>query len=441
METCNFTVTILDQVANLILTCPPNLTITAAIGATDAEANWIEPNASSTCPMGTSTITQTTGPINGSILPIGVTTISYEGMDNCNNIETCSFTVTILDGGTNTGYCNTTGLQPWIEWMENVSFGDIDNMTSKDLYGDYTSLSTTVDAGSAYPISLTHIFSWDQFDEYFRVWIDFNQDGGFDDINETAFEMISPGNGFGATPITINGTINIPTTATNGPARMRVAMKRGAYADPCETFTFGEVEDYTVVINNTTNLVLPEMDLLRLKIQKTGTSTRLDWLTNTDDRNEYFIIERATNQGEFEVIEMTNSITDSTSPLYYSFVDQHPQNGKNTYRVKAILDDDRSVYSNIQTVFYEDSPATVRLYPNPAKDQIYLSMKDFVSMEAQIDLFNTLGQKVKSFSYQELPNAPIPIDLTDCQNGIYYLSIQIKNKKRITRKIIVERLY
>ncbi|MCB9341494.1 MAG: hypothetical protein H6577_25510 [Lewinellaceae bacterium] len=48
---------------------------------------------------------------------------------------------------------------------------------------------------------------------------------------------------------TITGSVNIPTSALSGPTRMRVSMKRGAYATACETLPFGEVEDYTVNIS------------------------------------------------------------------------------------------------------------------------------------------------------------------------------------------------
>ncbi|WP_456421021.1 T9SS type A sorting domain-containing protein, partial [Lutibacter sp.] len=40
----------------------------------------------------------------------------------------------------------------------------------------------------------------------------------------------------------------VPTTATAGSTRMRVSMKYNAIPTECETFTYGEVEDYTVVI-------------------------------------------------------------------------------------------------------------------------------------------------------------------------------------------------
>jgi GEVED domain/Secretion system C-terminal sorting domain len=49
-----------------------------------------------------------------------------------------------------------------------------------------------------------------------------------------------------------SATFTIPTTAILGTTRMRVSSKYGAYSTPCETFTYGEVEDYTINITSST---------------------------------------------------------------------------------------------------------------------------------------------------------------------------------------------
>lgn len=41
----------------------------------------------------------------------------------------------------------------------------------------------------------------------------------------------------------------------NGATRMRVQMKYNAYSTSCETFSYGEVEDYTVTIVGGTNTI------------------------------------------------------------------------------------------------------------------------------------------------------------------------------------------
>lgn len=78
--------------------------------------------------------------------------------------------------------------------------------------------------------------------EYWRVWIDYNQDGDFTDAGEQEVAYKSTQIGWES------HTFSVPATAVTGPTRMRVSMKHGAAPSPCEIFNLGEVEDYTVNI-------------------------------------------------------------------------------------------------------------------------------------------------------------------------------------------------
>ena len=78
--------------------------------------------------------------------------------------------------------------------------------------------------------------------EYFMVYIDFNHNGVFE-----PGELVGKK---GIVEIRKNILFGIPTTALNGPTRMRIQMQEGSFeTDPCATFTNGEVEDYTIDIS------------------------------------------------------------------------------------------------------------------------------------------------------------------------------------------------
>ena len=181
-------------------------------------------------------------------LPANRVTDAAGNGNNPSNILSVTFST---NGGGNppTGYCNSQGNAPWLEWISNVTFGSINNDSGKDLYGNYTNLSATVIKGMSYELSVTPRFSWTQFNEYIRVWIDFNRDGDFEDAGEQVLSGISPGGSPQSPPTVVNGLISIPTTASDGPTRMRVSMQRDAYVGPCEAFSTGEVEDYLVNIS------------------------------------------------------------------------------------------------------------------------------------------------------------------------------------------------
>ncbi|EMY04483.1 hypothetical protein LEP1GSC029_0086 [Leptospira interrogans str. 2002000626] len=82
-----------------------------------------------------------------------------------------------------------------------------------------------------------------------RVWIDFNRNGSFESSEMVVQDSIN--DTFGGT---LQKSIQIPTSALTGDTRMRVSMKAvqsgESYQLANESFTEGEVEDYSITINN-----------------------------------------------------------------------------------------------------------------------------------------------------------------------------------------------
>ncbi|GDX47356.1 hypothetical protein LBMAG25_01740 [Bacteroidota bacterium] len=117
-------------------------------------------------------------------------------------------------------------------------------------YQNYTNLATVPDLGQSatYNISLTSIIASGTYTNGFKMWIDFNQDGDFDDAGEEVYN--SPTALFG--PGTQTGTITIPGSATLGITGMLVKNIEQGFPNanlPCaSTFTWGEAELYRVNI-------------------------------------------------------------------------------------------------------------------------------------------------------------------------------------------------
>ena len=150
-------------------------------------------------------------------------------------------------GGTSTpAYCAAAGSNTQFEWISNVKFNTINNSsTGGGGYSNFTSISTLVNKGTAYTLTLTPSFASTTYPEYFRVYVDYNGDLDFADVGELVYT--SP-----ATSTAVTASITIPTTAITGNVRMRIMMKDGAITGPCESFTYGEVEDYTLTIQTGT---------------------------------------------------------------------------------------------------------------------------------------------------------------------------------------------
>ncbi len=161
------------------------------------------------------------------------------GFSNTVNVTTLSNTVT---------YCTSQGNNTNDEYIDRVQLGSINNLSGNNGgYGNFTSISTSLTKGSSNTITITPRWTGRTYSEAYRVWIDYNQDGDFNDAGEQVYSRSR------TTASSISGSFTVPTSALSGATRMRVSMKYNANPTSCETFTYGEVEDYTVIISNSVN--------------------------------------------------------------------------------------------------------------------------------------------------------------------------------------------
>jgi hypothetical protein len=129
------------------------------------------------------------------------------------------------------------------EYIGRVQLGTINNLSGANAgYGNFTALSTNLSAGSSYTVTITPTWTGSTYSEGYAVWIDYNRDGDFADAGERVWSRSA------TTTTPVSGTFTIPSTVTAGTTRIRVSMKYNAIPTYCETFAYGEVEDYTAVI-------------------------------------------------------------------------------------------------------------------------------------------------------------------------------------------------
>jgi hypothetical protein len=142
-------------------------------------------------------------------------------------------------------YCSSFATNSSYEWIERVSVGREGNTSGNNNgYGDFTNINMHVRTGQAYFIHLMAGRLSNVYSENWTVYVDYNNDGDFDEANETVARGITK------SVDSIKLCFVIPEHARICTTRMRVQM---AYAtsvtDPCALYEFGEVEDYGVSIS------------------------------------------------------------------------------------------------------------------------------------------------------------------------------------------------
>jgi chitodextrinase len=178
--------------------------------------------------------------------PASTYSFSVKAKDAAGNVSSASNVVSVTTLSTQVSYCSSQGNSVADEKIGKVVFGTITNTSTGGTgYENFTSLSTNVTRGSTYNISITPSWTSTSYNEGYSVWIDFNQDGDFNDAGEQVWTKAASK----TTPVT--GSITIPASALPGSTRMRVSMKYNGIPTACEAFSFGQVEDYTVNIIST----------------------------------------------------------------------------------------------------------------------------------------------------------------------------------------------
>lgn len=185
--------------------------------------------------------------LNGSVIATGGSasaTISNPGSH--------TITARVTDGGGLTGsqsvtvtvasapadYCALRSNSASYEYIAGVRSGALNNTSGANIngYHNFTGVTFQWPVGSN-PITLTPGFGSGSYPERWAVYLDLNRDKAFTS-NERLYT------GMSASSISTN--LSIPAGTATGPTRMRVVMSYGTDAPLCGSFSYGEVEDYTV---------------------------------------------------------------------------------------------------------------------------------------------------------------------------------------------------
>ncbi len=140
-------------------------------------------------------------------------------------------------------YCTSKSSNTSYFHINKVSVGTFSNASSASTYSDFTAKVIEMTPGTPYKLQIG-CGNKTTYRNIYTVWVDLNRNGDFSDTGE---QLYTSGTGItgGA-----SGTLTIPTGTPAGKTRMRVIQKNGNTVQPCESFTYGEVEDYTVNISN-----------------------------------------------------------------------------------------------------------------------------------------------------------------------------------------------
>ena len=179
------------------------------------------------------------------------------------------------------GYCPSGSSLAFYQYIDLFELGyDASQSSLFSGYADYTSNSFKtlyIDSIYTFGVHITNVYN---LTHYTHVFVDWNRDGDFEDIDETQTLGVATGTA------QMTGVLTVPSGAILGKTLLRIVNDADQLSNPCGAYAKGETEDYLVEIK----------DLDHSMISTYNWSGPIGW-SSTDQYNE--IVTTSGNSGMY----------------------------------------------------------------------------------------------------------------------------------------------
>jgi hypothetical protein len=166
------------------------------------------------------------------------------------------------------------------------------------------------------------------------------------------------------------------------------------------------------------------LNLLSFKGKNNNSYNLLEWQIANAAGNNHFTIEKSIDSRNFSAIGTVNA-----APQFsYSFIDRHPADGINYYRIAQRCSDNSFIYSDVISISNKRTGNSINIYPNPGNGSLWLTSS---AMIGDLKISNLAGQII----YQGRPGEKqLHFQLDEA--GMYFIQIFTANQ-HVTKKVVV----
>ncbi len=208
--------------------------------------------------------------------------------------------------------------------------------------------------------------------------------------------------------------------------------------------------DYNLPIFTNTEMTTVEAEVLPLKVlnftvRKQDKTNLLNWTTAQEINVDRFEIERSSNGREFSKIGIVRSELAVGSVHNYSYTDNNPfasplsnsvgeGPGVWYYRLKMVDKDGKFQYSPVRQITTNNSPLTISIYPNPAKDNLQVQIDSDKKTALQLIVLSGDGKTLLSKSITASEGCSLQsINISTLPKGSYLLKASCKEGEQVVK--------
>jgi hypothetical protein len=189
-------------------------------------------------------------------------------------------------------------------------------------------------------------------------------------------------------------------------------------------YTPGTANDSTRFVLAIEHKPVPHYALLSFSGAKSTDGVLLDWKTINEGASVTYVLQKLAANNTYVFLDSLHS--DSSGA--YSYIDQHPILGNNTYRLQQTDALGDITYSAPVTIGYNSSSPNggLNIYPNPAKSMITVTLttSSTVAQVATADIYNTSGTLI---AHKVVNSNSFTNDVSSYQLGVYIIELKNNN--------------
>ena len=167
------------------------------------------------------------------------------------------------------------------------------------------------------------------------------------------------------------------------------------------------------------SLILLPYTNVDLSAGRNGNKTNIQWSLETDQQVTNIALQRSTDAKTFSTLANLTGVTKSLNSVEGTFVDNDLLSSDALYRIRVTLTSGQEIFSPIRSV-HIGPELKLTVYPNPAKDQFYISLPFVVNSgdNFKVVVYNPDGQIVSSNDLVGTQRA-LTINASSFANGLY----------------------
>ena len=160
----------------------------------------------------------------------------------------------------------------------------------------------------------------------------------------------------------------------------------------------------------------------------------LQWVTESEDRNAYFTIERSCNGVDFEKIGSLNGNGTTHQATNYIFNDyQSTCDGVIYYRLSQTDIDGNTSFLPIISTICSESNSTIVSH-DVEMNVLHIESKESLK---QLGVYDCTGKLILELALNE--KSPFTLDLPELSNGMYFVKILTAFNETITHKLFISK--